>query len=65
MDNEIRFDLACGKGRDGRWRGSVMIYVSGEALWRLGLHPDQPTAQATGPRPPWWHAVADRNAGRW
>lgn len=52
FDNEIRFDVACGKGRDGRWRGSVMIYVSGEA------------AQATVPTP-WWHAAADRNAGWW
>lgn len=61
--DEIRWNLACGVGPDGHWRGRFDIRVRAEALARLGLHPDQPTAHVNGPSPPgWWHAAAERNA---
>jgi hypothetical protein len=43
-DHEVRIDLACGPGDDGRWRGWIGICVEAEALRRLGLHPSQPWA---------------------
>ncbi|MFI7006823.1 hypothetical protein [Streptomyces sp. NPDC050145] len=57
---EIRVDLACapdpdaiGDGGGGHWRGWYDLRVSGPALRRLGLHPDQPTAHVTpGSFPP-------------
>jgi hypothetical protein len=62
-DNEVRFDLACGPGPDGRWHGWYTIKVRADALRRLGLHPDQPSSIVRGPSPPaWWHAAAERRA---
>ncbi len=62
-DGEIRVDLACGPGADGRWRGWLIIHIQAGALRRLGLHPDQPTSKVAGPAPPaWWHAAAERRA---
>ena len=62
---EIRCDLACGRQSDGHWHGWFSIRIHAEALRRLGLHPDQPTATVTGPTPPlWWHAAAEYNAHR-
>ena len=40
-DNEIRWDLACGPGPEGRWRGWFTIQIRADALRKLGLHPDQ------------------------
>ncbi|MBP2330087.1 hypothetical protein JOF56_010472 [Kibdelosporangium banguiense] len=55
---EIRIDLMCGP--DGCWVG---ISLSADALWRLGLHPAQPTSKIVGPSPPaWWRFAADWNA---
>ncbi|MEV5261201.1 hypothetical protein [Streptomyces anulatus] len=63
--NLIRCDLACGVGADGHWHGQYVVRVRADALRRLGLHPDQPTAVIAGPPPPrWWHAAAERNAER-
>ncbi|MFK0121269.1 hypothetical protein [Streptomyces sp. NPDC090994] len=63
--DEIRWDLACGPGPDGRWRGWFGVQVRADALRRLGLHPDQPSSGAVGPSPPgWWHAAAERRARR-
>ncbi|SCG68539.1 hypothetical protein [Micromonospora inositola] len=60
--DEIRFDLACGPGPDGRWHGWYRVEVEGAALRPLGLHPDQPTSVVDGPSPPgWWHAAAERH----
>lgn len=63
-DEEIRCGLACGPDKDtGRWRGWVSVSVDGRALWRLGLHPDQPTSVANAVSPPaWWHAAGLRYA---
>jgi hypothetical protein len=37
--------------------------VAAEALWRLGLHPGQPSSVVDGPSPPgWWHAAGERYA---
>ncbi|WP_405792962.1 hypothetical protein OG753_38075 [Streptomyces sp. NBC_00029] len=61
--DEIQIDLACGIGPDGHWHGWFGIRVRADALRRLGLHPDQPTAGAIGASPPgWWHAAAERRA---
>ncbi|MFC1418917.1 hypothetical protein [Streptacidiphilus cavernicola] len=61
--NEIVIDLACGIGADGHWHGWFGIRVDADALRRLGLHPEQPSATVTGQSPPrWWHAAAERNA---
>lgn len=50
---------------DGHWRGRYVVRVHADALRVVGLHPDQPSAVVTGPSPPgWWHAAAERNAGR-
>ncbi|MFJ8134978.1 hypothetical protein [Streptomyces sp. NPDC096013] len=60
-ERELRYGLACGIGPDGRWHGWFDVQVHADALRRLGLHPDQPTAEVTGPSPPgWWHAAAER-----
>ncbi|MDW6059308.1 hypothetical protein SAZ11_16400 [Streptomyces sp. FXJ1.4098] len=62
---EIRWDLMCGVGPDGRRRGWIQVHVHPDALRRLGLHPDQSTAAVVGPSPPgWWHAAAERHARR-
>ncbi|MGW8882604.1 hypothetical protein, partial [Streptomyces mirabilis] len=62
----IRCGLACGIGTDGHWHGWFHIHVRADALRRLGLHPDQPTAEVTGTSPPrWWHAAAERNPHAW
>ncbi|MGW1881563.1 hypothetical protein [Streptomyces sp. NPDC001970] len=61
-ENEIRWGLACGVGPDGHWHGWFDVRVRSDALRRLGLHPDQPTAEVDGPSPPgWWHAAAERH----
>ncbi|MDG4861047.1 hypothetical protein P8605_23225 [Streptomyces sp. T-3] len=61
--DELRWNLACGIGHDGHWHGWFDVRVHPDALRRLGLHPDQPTAQANSPSPPgWWHAAAERHA---
>jgi len=63
VEREVRFGLACGPGEDGRWRGWFRVEVAAEALWRLGLHPDQPSAEVDGSSPPgWWHAAGERYA---
>ncbi|WP_328750773.1 hypothetical protein OHT57_35045 [Streptomyces sp. NBC_00285] len=63
VEHEVRFALACGPGADGRWRGWFRVEVAAEALWRLGLHPGQPSAAVDGPSPPgWWHAAGERYA---
>ncbi|MEU2721713.1 hypothetical protein ACFW4X_19530 [Streptomyces smyrnaeus] len=60
---EVQWGLACCAGPDGCWQGWFDIRVHADALRRLGLHPDQPTAKVIGPSPPgWWHAAAERNA---
>ncbi|MEU3571809.1 hypothetical protein AB0E96_25770 [Kitasatospora sp. NPDC036755] len=61
----VRADLVCGRGPDGRWRGWFDVRVRADALRRLGLHPEQPSAAVTGASPPgWWHAAAERRAYR-
>lgn len=63
---ELRWDLACGIGPEGHWRGWFDVQVHADALRRLGLHPDQPTAEVIGPSPPgWWHAAAERRTLYW
>lgn len=63
--DEVRYDLSCGVGSDGHWRGWFTVRVRADALRRLGLHPDQPSAEPTGPSPPgWWHSAAERAARR-
>jgi len=61
-DDEVRLDLACGPDAAGRWRGYFTVHVCGEALWGLGLHPDQPMSRLlAGPLPAWWHASVERS----
>ncbi|WP_326593014.1 hypothetical protein [Streptomyces sp. NBC_01294] len=61
--SDVHCDLSCGIGSDGRWHGWFAVRMRADALRRLGLHPDQPTAETTHPSPPgWWHAAAERNA---
>jgi hypothetical protein len=63
--HEIHVDHLCGIGPDGHRRGWFDVRVDPDALRRLGLHPDQPTARVIGPSPPrWWHAAAERDAHR-
>jgi hypothetical protein len=63
VPDEIRWSLACGKHPDGHWHGWFVVCIHADALRRLGLHPDQPTAIVTGPTPPrWWHAAAERSS---
>ncbi|MFD4872014.1 hypothetical protein ACFWOB_01415 [Streptomyces sp. NPDC058420] len=65
-ERELRWGLACGIGPDGHWHGWFDVQVHTDALRRHGLHPDQPTAEVTGPSPPgWWHAAAERRALYW
>ncbi len=54
---QVRVDLLdC--GARGCW---VRISVNAEALWPLGLHPDQPTSRPVGVSPPArWHAAAEQ-----
>ncbi|MGW2638030.1 hypothetical protein [Streptomyces sp. NPDC001348] len=62
---ELRLDLACGRGLDGDPHGRVGLSVDARALRRLGLHPDQPSA-ANGVSPPArWHASGERYAARY
>lgn len=62
-EHETRLGLACAPGPDGHWRGWHDVRVPADALRRLGLHPDQPTACVDGSSPPaWWHAAAERRA---
>ncbi|SOD83297.1 hypothetical protein [Streptomyces sp. Ag109_G2-15] len=62
---EIRIDLMCRIAEDGHWHGTLGLNVDARALWRLGLHPDQPTSVVNGPSPPtWWHAAGERYASR-
>ncbi|MFF4041979.1 hypothetical protein [Streptomyces sp. NPDC001816] len=62
---EIRIDLMCRMDEDGHWHGTFGVNVDARALWRLGLHPDQPSSVVDGPSPPaWWHAAGERYAGR-
>ncbi|MFF5535177.1 hypothetical protein ACFY71_22265 [Streptomyces cinerochromogenes] len=64
-EDEVRIDLMCRVGDDGHWHGTLGVNVEAGALWRLGLHPDQPTSVVAGPSPPaWWHAAGERYAGR-
>nr|WP_042421951.1 hypothetical protein [Streptacidiphilus anmyonensis] len=66
--DDVRINLMCGKGADGHWFGCFSVCVRGDALRPLGLHPEQPTSQVTGPSPPrWWHAAAERQvrSARW
>lgn len=61
--DDVRFNLMCGPGADGRWRGSIGVRVEADALRRLGLHPSQPSSVVDGPSPPkWWHAAGERYA---
>nr|BFE57430.1 hypothetical protein GCM10020063_019560 [Dactylosporangium thailandense] len=60
-DDEVRIGLACGPDASGKWHGFYDVRVDAAALWRVGLHPDQPTSRIVGPSPPgWWHAEAER-----
>jgi hypothetical protein len=62
-DSDVRVDLACGRADDGRWHGWVDVRIRADALRRLGLHPDQPSARLIGPSPPaWWHHAGERYA---
>ncbi|WP_328878999.1 hypothetical protein [Streptomyces sp. NBC_00299] len=61
--SEVRGDRVCAPGADGHWRAWVTVQVAAGALWRLGLHPDQPASVVNGPSPPgWWHAAGERYA---
>ncbi|MFJ9817824.1 hypothetical protein ACIRU3_21675 [Streptomyces sp. NPDC101151] len=63
---EIRIDLMCRIAEDGHWRGTLSLKADARALWRLGLHPGQPTSVVDGPSPPaWWHASGERYARRY
>lgn len=58
---EFYFDLACGIASDGHWHGWFSVRIAADTLRRLGLHPDQPSAEVSGQSPPgWWHAAAER-----
>ncbi|GIJ46122.1 hypothetical protein Val02_30080 [Virgisporangium aliadipatigenens] len=59
---DVRIGLACGPDATGRWRGHYALHVAADALRKLGLHPDQPTAAVGDATPPaWWHAAAERS----
>ncbi|NYV77511.1 hypothetical protein [Streptomyces sp. UH6] len=63
--DEVRLDLLRCAGPGGSRHCVTEIHVHPDALRRLGLHPEQPTARVTGPAPPaWWHAEAERLARR-
>ena len=58
---EIRWSIACAPGPDGHWQNWSDIQIRADALRRVGLHPDQPSAIVTAPSPPpWWHHAAER-----
>ncbi|WP_211240805.1 hypothetical protein [Hamadaea tsunoensis] len=60
----MRVALICGRYPDGTPWGSLNIRIRAQALWKLGLHPDQPAARIVGPTPPaWWRADALRRRG--
>ncbi|MEU5139425.1 hypothetical protein [Streptomyces sp. NPDC021139] len=65
---ETRLDLLQVPGPDdeaGTRQCVAEVRVRPDALRRLGLHPDQPTARVTGTPPPaWWHAEAEHLAAR-
>ncbi|MFG3020638.1 hypothetical protein ACGFZQ_19155 [Streptomyces sp. NPDC048254] len=65
--DEVRWDLACGRGDDGHWWGRFGVFVDARALVALGLHPEQAFAVAGDASPPhWWHAAGERYAvSRW
>lgn len=61
--DEVRCDQSCGIGSDGHWHCWFTVRVRAGALWRLGLHPDQPSAGPAVPPPPdWWCFAAERAA---
>ncbi|MCX5171695.1 hypothetical protein [Streptomyces antibioticus] len=63
--DQMRCDLMCGLGEDGRWWGEFSVFVDARALAALGLLDGQPTAAAASP-PGWWHAAGERYAAsRW
>ncbi|MEU1401129.1 hypothetical protein ABZ471_01955 [Streptomyces sp. NPDC005728] len=63
---EVRVDLMCRMDEDGHWHGTLGLNVDARALWRLGLHPDQPASVVDAPPPPaWWHAAGERYARRY
>jgi hypothetical protein len=40
----------CGRNDEtGRWWCTHYVYVDARALWRLGLHPDQPLSTIVSP----------------
>nr|WP_105970605.1 hypothetical protein [Streptomyces geranii] len=66
MPEEVRYDLSCGPGGDGHWRGWFTVYVAAGALRGLGLHPGQLFACPNSVSPPaWWHAEGERYGRRW
>ncbi|WTU08267.1 hypothetical protein OG787_12705 [Streptomyces sp. NBC_00075] len=67
VPGEVRYDLVCGPGGDGHWRGWFTVYVAADALRALGLHPGQSAAQGDGSSSPpaWWHAAGERYGRRW
>ncbi|WP_308295734.1 hypothetical protein [Streptomyces odontomachi] len=60
--DEVECRLSCGIDAAGRRQGWYGVRVRADALWRLGLHPDQPTAAVRAPsrRP----VSASRRRGR-
>nr|WP_286251982.1 hypothetical protein [Streptomyces graminofaciens] len=62
--DEFTWDRMCAPDpADGRWRAWVTVRVRAEALWRLGLHPDQAASVGGSASPPgWWHAAGERYA---
>ncbi len=61
--DEVRYDLSCGIGPDGHRHGWFTVRVRADSLRRLGLHPEQPSGEPTGPPPPGrWHFAAERAA---
>ncbi|MEU5537115.1 hypothetical protein [Streptomyces sp. NPDC020362] len=64
-EHEVRIDLMCRRDAEGHPHGTFGLNVDARALWRLGLHPGQPTSVVDGPSPPaWWHAAGERYATR-
>ena len=66
VPDEVRYDLACVPGADGRRRGWFTVYVAADALRTLGFQPGLSAAPADGFSPPaWWHAAGERYGRRW
>ncbi|MET9133022.1 hypothetical protein [Streptomyces antibioticus] len=67
VPDQMRYDLMCGRGEDGRWWGEFAVFVDARALAALGLLDGQPSAVVVGVSPPgWWHAAGERYANsRW